>query len=121
MPLDNEVRNDTQGVLIGLAVAAGMLILGFFLFTGLGGGELVQASKQGPVIFGMGILFLGAIAVCVFALVWKTPSSGGKGLSGILGGLAAGATIALSVILLAGCAFLSFIIAVLDACTKCGK
>jgi hypothetical protein len=121
VPVDREVQQDTKGVLIGLGVMTAMILLGILIFAGLGGGDLVGASKEGPFILGMGILFLGAIGVCVFALVAKTPSSGGKVLSGLLGGLAVGATVALSVTLLAICAFFSFVISVLDTCTKCGR
>jgi hypothetical protein len=89
--LDDEVRRDSRGGL-GAAIGIGVLLMiGVIVFLASGGPKLVSSSKDGPAVFGIGILLLGAILAGIIAVVTTSKSKAVTALTSVFGGLLIGA------------------------------
>ena len=98
--LDDEVRRDSRGGTIVAAVLGAIVLVGVIVFLTSGGPQLVSASKDGPVVFGIGILVLGAIAAGTIVVVSTSKNKIVTALTGVVGGVFIGAGVVVLAIVL---------------------
>ncbi len=94
------MRRDSRGGTIVAAVLGVIVLICVVVFLSSGGPQLVSASKEGPVVFGIGILVLGAIAAGTIAVVSTSKNKIVTALTGVFGGLFIGAGVVVLAIVL---------------------
>ena len=89
--LDDEVRRDSRVAIVVAVVLGAIVLIGVIVFLNGGGPQLVSASPEGPIVFGIGVSVLGAIAAGTIALVATSKNKVVSALTGVVGGLFIGA------------------------------
>jgi hypothetical protein len=107
--LDDEVRRDRLGGTFAAIVLCVLLPLGVIVSVSSGGPKLVSASKEGPAVFGLGVLILGSIFICTVMTVSSSKDLALRAATGVVGGLLVGAGMVVLLIIL-------FWLAIVESC-----
>jgi hypothetical protein len=119
--LDRAAHRHNNGSRVVAIVLGVLVVFGIILFFAMGGVDLVNASKEGPAVLGIGVLVLGAIVAGVLAIACNSKNPTATAVSGIVGGVAFGAGAVLLVVLLFCLAALAAFQNFIETCSKCGR
>jgi amino acid transporter len=112
--VDVEVSRDSHGGLIAGILLGVFLLIGGILFISSGGIKMVTASKEGPAVFGIGILVLGSILAGTVFVVSTSKNRVVTAVTGVFGGLLLGAGVIVLLIIL-------FCLGILQTCADMAK